>query len=69
MFMILAASGADPAVGRTVFRHMHLADPPHLIDEAQPRVRDLLAAGWRPSRPAAVPTRAELVELIAATGK
>ena len=65
MFMILAASGADPAVGRAVFRHMHLADPPHLIDEAQPRVRGLLAAGWRPSRPPAVPTRAELVELIA----
>lgn len=64
-FMILAAAGADPDIGRAVFRHMHLADPPDLLDEVIPRVRELFGAGWRPSRAAGVPTRAELVEAIA----
>jgi flavin-dependent dehydrogenase len=64
-FMVLAAAGADPEVGRIVFRHMHLADPPALLRSAEPRVAALLASGWRPSRPPGVRTRADLLEAIA----
>jgi 2-polyprenyl-6-methoxyphenol hydroxylase-like FAD-dependent oxidoreductase len=68
-FMFLAAAGADPDVGLAVFRHMHLADPPELLDELAPRVLELFGAGWRPSRPPGVPSRADLVAAIAAAAR
>jgi 2-polyprenyl-6-methoxyphenol hydroxylase-like FAD-dependent oxidoreductase len=54
-FMVLAAAGADPVVGRAVLRHMHLVDPPAALDAVRPRVADMLAGGWLPGRPAPRP--------------
>ncbi|WP_250279504.1 FAD-dependent oxidoreductase [Frankia sp. Cppng1_Ct_nod] len=66
--MVLAAAGADPEIARMVLRHMHMADPPGRLREVEPRVLDLLAGGWRPSRPPGIPTRAELVDAISVVG-
>ncbi|WP_239379948.1 FAD-dependent oxidoreductase [Frankia sp. CIT1] len=64
--MVLAAAGVDPVVARAVFRHMHLAAAPEELNAVQPRVSELLAAGWRPRRPAGLPTRQEIVEVVRA---
>ncbi|WP_322767914.1 NAD(P)/FAD-dependent oxidoreductase [Frankia sp. Cr1] len=65
-FMVLAAAAADPVVARAVFRHMHLVDAPEDLRAVEPRVAELLASGWRPTRPADLPTRAELVDVVSA---
>ncbi len=65
-FTVLAAAAADPVVARAVFRHMHLVDAPEDLRAVEPRVAELLAAGWRPKRAAGLPTRAELVDVVSA---
>ncbi|WP_131767483.1 tryptophan 7-halogenase [Candidatus Protofrankia californiensis] len=65
-FVVLAAAGADPVVAAAALRHMQMVDPPDALDAVEPRVANLIARGWRPSRPPGVPTRAELVDMISA---
>ncbi|MGY1735659.1 FAD-dependent oxidoreductase [Geodermatophilus sp. SYSU D00684] len=74
-WLVFAAAGADPEVGRAVLRHAQLVDPPAALAAVHPRVAGLLARGWRPGRPAPgaggpppAPPRAVLVEALAAAG-
>ncbi|GAB3308531.1 FAD-dependent oxidoreductase [Geodermatophilus aquaeductus] len=52
-WLVMAAAGADPVVGRAVLRHAHLVDPPSALTAVHPRVAAMLAEGWRPGRPPA----------------
>ncbi|PWW24299.1 flavin-dependent dehydrogenase [Geodermatophilus normandii] len=52
-WLVMAAAGADPVVGRAVLRHAHLVDPPSALSAVHPRVAAMLAEGWRPGRPLA----------------
>jgi 2-polyprenyl-6-methoxyphenol hydroxylase-like FAD-dependent oxidoreductase len=60
--IICAAGGADENLRPYVGMYLGMATGPNILDAAQPRVRDLLAGGWRPETPG--PTRTELAQAL-----
>lgn len=64
--VLLLAAGKDPTISLAVIWHMHMVDRSARLVALEPRVSDLLAAGWRPKPPPGAPTRAELLDALAA---
>ena len=60
--LIVAAAEADPQLREVVDPYARMDAPPASLAPAEPRAREIFAAGWRPPVPAG-PTRAELGEL------
>jgi len=60
--VICAAAAVDPSIAPYVGMYFGMVAPPSVLDPAEPRVRELLATGWRPSLIG--PTAAELTALV-----
>lgn len=60
--VICAAAGADPSLAPYVGMYLGMVAGPDVLDAVEPRVRELLAEGWRPRTPG--PTRTELAEAL-----
>ncbi|RNL80262.1 FAD-dependent oxidoreductase [Nocardioides marmorisolisilvae] len=60
--VICAAAEVDDSLRPYVGMYFGMVAGPDILDAAEPRVRELLAEGWRPSTPG--PTRAELAEAL-----
>jgi 2-polyprenyl-6-methoxyphenol hydroxylase-like FAD-dependent oxidoreductase len=62
--IICAAAQADESLRPYVGMYLGMVTGPDVLDAAEPRVRELLAAGWRPSTPG--PSPIELAEALRA---
>jgi 2-polyprenyl-6-methoxyphenol hydroxylase-like FAD-dependent oxidoreductase len=60
--VICAAAEVDEGVRPYAGMYLGMVTGPDILDAAEPRVRELLASGWRPSTPG--PTRVELAEAL-----
>lgn len=60
--VICAAADVDENLRPFVGMYLGMVAGPDILDAAEPRARELLAEGWRPSNPG--PTRAELAEAL-----
>lgn len=63
--LIMAATAADPEIGKVVGPYMAMQALPASLATVEPRAREIYASGWRPPVPDG-PTRDELVELVTA---
>lgn len=62
--VVCAAAQADPSLREPVLLYLGMVTGPDALVPLQPRVRELLAAGWRP-QPLPGPGRDELVAVLA----
>jgi 2-polyprenyl-6-methoxyphenol hydroxylase-like FAD-dependent oxidoreductase len=60
--VICAAAEADPSLRPYAGMYFGMVAGPEVLDAAEPRVRELLAEGWRPATPG--PSRAALAEAL-----
>lgn len=60
--VICAAAEADESLRPYVGMYLGMVAGPDVLDDAEPRVRELLVQGWRPTTPG--PTRAELADAL-----
>ncbi|MEO6206151.1 MAG: FAD-dependent oxidoreductase [Mycobacteriales bacterium] len=64
--VVVAAAAHDPSLMPVVLRYLGMLSLPASLAEAEPRARELLRSGWRPTY-AAGPTRDQLVDIIGAS--
>ena len=66
--LIMAAAEVDPEIAPAIGPYAAMQAGPSSLDAVEPRARAVYESGWRPA-PAPGPTRAELVDLVAAASR